>query len=735
MEQQSKTFHLLDERIQRFIWEAGWTDLRDVQEQSIPVIVTGANDVIIAAATAEGKTEAAFYPALTHGLTQAELPLIVYIGPLKALINDQFQRLALLCERLEIPVHPWHGDIGGTVKSRFLKRPEGVLLITPESLEATLCNRGSSIGRIFQQTSFFIIDELHAFIGTERGMQLKSQLHRIEKATGRQIARIGLSATLGDMNAAADFLRPHANTPVQLIVSQGSGRELKVLVKGYQEPLVKRVTEDEGEEPIENTAPGHIVAHLYGVLRGSNNLVFPNSRKNVEWYTHRLSRMCEERGVPNEFWPHHGSLSKEIRSEAEAALKSGERPATGLCTNTLELGIDIGSVKCVVQIGNPPSVASLRQRLGRSGRRKGESATLRGYMVEDEIGPSSPVHTQLRLRTCQATAMISLLGDKWFEPPAGNGKHYSTLIQQLLSFIAQNGGATAAQCYDLFCSKGAPFSGITATEFSDLLRHLGKKKLVTQDSTGLLLHGEIGEKIVNHYSFYAAFATDEEYRIIAGQKELGSIPISMMLVPGQFILFAGRTWRIEAVDDDARTIHVTHAGGGVPPPFDAGTGKVHSAVRQRMRVIYEGKEPITFLDEAANKHLTQGRETYARMELTSRCLTEHGPELILWTWLGDDVNEALATFLRYGTLQAQADGPGISIHKSSLSTESIVTILKRLKETGLPSIDDLLHDAKALRREKWDWALPDHLLRASYTSLNLNLLAAVGWLRNDFNPF
>lgn len=729
MEQQSQAFHLLDERIQRFIWEAGWTELRDAQERAIPAIVAGTTDVIIAAATAEGKTEAAFFPALTHCLGQSELPLIVYIGPLKALINDQFQRLALLCERLEVPVHPWHGDISSTVKSRFLKRPEGVLLITPESLEATLCDRGSSVGSIFRHTSFFIIDELHAFIGTERGMQLRSQLHRIETVLGRQVPRIGLSATLGDMNAAAVFLRQQANRPVQLIVSDGNARELKVLIKGYEEPLSRPDSGTDDDAELEDTSPSMIAEHLYSVLRGSNNLVFPNSRKNVEWYTHKLSSMCESRGVPNEFWPHHGSLSKEIRSEAEAALKSSERPATAICTNTLELGIDIGSVKSVVQIGCPPSVASLRQRLGRSGRRKGEPAILRGYEVEDELGPHSPVHTQLRIRTFQTAAMVSLLAEKWFEPPATNGKHISTLIQQLLSFIAQNGGATAAQCYDLLCSKGAPFDGITTKEFTELLRHLGKKDLIIQDSSGLLLHGDKGERIVNHYSFYAAFATDEEYRIVAGQKILGSIPISMMLTPGQYMLFAGRTWRIEQVDDDSRTIYVVHAGGGVPPPFDSGAGKVHSAIRQRMRLLYEGTEPIPFLDSAANKHLAQGREAYRQMSLSDRYWTEHGTEVMLWTWLGDDVNEALAAILRHGTLQAQSDGLGVTIQKGAMSITALLSTLQRTKEMRTPDIDDLLHDAKALRKEKWDWALPDSLLRTSYASLNLDLRSASRWLQ------
>ncbi|HMN06818.1 MAG TPA: DEAD/DEAH box helicase [Flavobacteriales bacterium] len=729
----SEAFHLLDERIQRFIWEAGWTDLHEIQEQAIPIITRGADDVILAAATAEGKTEAAFFPALTVGLHRPLLPLIIYVGPLKALINDQFQRLSQLCERLDIPVHPWHGDIGSRTKARFLKQPEGVLLITPESLEATLCNRGALVGHIFEHALFFIIDELHAFIGTERGMQLISQLHRIETVLGRKVRRIGLSATLGDMNAAARFMRSESNGAVQVLVSDGTSRELKVLIKGYQEPLAKAIDVNT-ETPVDDIAPSAITEHMYRVLRGSNNLVFPNSRKSVEWYTHRLSSMCKDRGVPNEFWPHHGSLSKEIRLEAEAALKSGEYPATGICTNTLELGIDIGAVKSIAQVGSPPSVASLRQRLGRSGRRKGEPAILWGYQIENEIGPSCPIHTQLRMGTVQTAAMVSLLADKWFEPPVVHGKHCSTLVQQVLSFIAQNGGATASQCYNLFCSKGAPFQSIIPDDFASLLRYLGENDLIIQDKTGVFFHGAKGERIVNHYSFYAAFATDEEYRIITGQKTLGSIPISVMLVPGQFILFAGRTWRITEVEDDSRTIHVVHAGGGVPPPFAGGSGRIHSMIRRRMRVLYEGTEPISFFDSVANQHLSQGRETYSRMLLSNRHWTEHGSELILWTWLGDEVNEALAALLKYGSIPAQSEGAYVSIHRGAMPLITVFDQIRRISDQEIPNTDDLLHNAKGLRREKWDWALPDSLMRQSYASLNLDLPAAHEWLiEHDFS--
>ena len=266
----STAFFQLDPRIQRYIWAEGWESLRDAQELAIPLILSADKDVIVAAATAAGKTEAAFLPALSHLLRNDSVTgLIVYVSPLKALINDQFGRLDKLCEDLSVPVWPWHGDISASIKARFLREPKGVLLITPESIEALLCNRGTSIGVMFSGTAYFVIDELHAFIGSERGKQLQSLMHRIERALGRSVPRIGLSATLGDMQLAAEFLRPGNPAGVAMVVSGAEGVELKILVKGYEEPLVVKVDDEEDEpEPI---TPAQVGMHLFKVLRGSNN--------------------------------------------------------------------------------------------------------------------------------------------------------------------------------------------------------------------------------------------------------------------------------------------------------------------------------------------------------------------------------------------------------------------------------------------------------------------------------
>ncbi|MEO8383622.1 MAG: DEAD/DEAH box helicase [Betaproteobacteria bacterium] len=738
---ESKSFDLLDERIQRWIWNEGWEELRDAQERAIPAILSGTLDVIIAAATAAGKTEAAFFPILTRLLQkQDDSGLVIYISPLKALINDQFGRMERLCEILEIPVWPWHGDIGATVKAKFSKNPTGVLLITPESLEATLCNRGFQVAHHFAGTQYIVVDELHAFIGSERGKQLQSIMHRIETAIGRAVCRIGLSATLGDMRLAAEFLRPRAGEKTLIIESKSDERALKLQIKGYEDVAVAqpiaRVAGDIDRSADSSvgadeaaTVEVAIARHLFSVLRGSNNLVFPNSRNKVEKYTYLLRRMCEEAHVPNEFWPHHGSLSKEIRTDTEAALKSKERPATAICTNTLELGIDIGAVKSIAQIGSPPSVASLRQRLGRSGRRKGEPAILRGYCVEQPLDSRSHPLVLLREGTFESAAMVSLLLDAWFEPPITSGAHLSTLTQQLLSLIAQHGGVSAGESYTTLCANG-PFTNISKDAYVELLKELGRRELIQQESSGALLHGRIGEKMVNHYSFYSAFASEEEFRVIAGSSTLGSLPITTAIQPNDLILFAGKTWRIDSVDETQKTIYVVRHRGGRAPAFGGSGGIVDDVVRQRMKQLYEQSTMPSFLDSTATRFFSEGRATFKRLELSKSTLLRLGADALLFTWHGDRLNEAVAMMLKRGGFAANISGPAVElIGLEKDRTTGMLDYLKDIADGPVPIASELLQSAKNLQREKWDWALPEELLQYSYASLHLDIEGAHQWVK------
>lgn len=712
----SSNFELLHPKIRKWIWDAGWSELRDAQEHAIPVILEGERDVLIAASTASGKTEAAFLPILTALLREQKQSAVLYISPLKALINDQWGRLEGLCEQLDIPVTPWHGDVSDTRKKGFLKVPEGVLLITPESLEAVLMNRGQGLSGLFGGLRYIVIDELHAFIGSERGRQLQSLMHRVETAVKRSIPRIGLSATLGDMHLAAEFLR--AGGGATLINSREAGQELRVLVKGYlsQPPVLSdREFQDQEKsgktvalEDRVNGADRSIGEHLYKTLRGANHLIFPNSRKQVEVFADLLRERCEQDGVPNEFWPHHGSLSKEIREDAEAALKSRTRPTTAVCTTTLELGIDIGTVQSIAQIGAAPSVASLRQRLGRSGRRKGEAAILRAYLVEKEITPQTPLASQLRHELVMTIAQIRLLIDGWYEPPRPEGLHLSTLVQQLLSSLAQYGGLTAKDAWNLLCACG-PFKNLTPQEFADLLRGLAEREVLIQDPRGLLLHGPLGERLIGHYSFYAAFATDEEFRLVSGSRTLGSMPVSRPLEIGSYVIFAGRRWRVQNVDVSKKLIEVTADHAGRAPDFDSvDSGKVHDRVREEMRRVLASNENISFLDKQAHLLLREARETFARYELDRARVIKRGADVCLFFWKGDWVQDTVVLMLKTAGIAAENHGYFVSAYGTTIKG-----LMKACVDLAANPPDEFQLTERVLNmsQHKWDFFLARKITR------------------------
>ncbi|MCF5903246.1 DEAD/DEAH box helicase [Aeromonas veronii] len=703
------------------MWQKGWTSLRDAQEWAIPALLGADRDVIIAAATAAGKTEAAFLPIFTVLLNSPEPATVLYISPLKALINDQWGRLNELCDSLEIPVIGWHGDIAYSKKQKFLKSPNGVLLITPESLEALFVNRGSSIPGMMANIKYIVIDELHAFIGFERGKQIQSLMHRVELAIGRQVPRVGLSATLGDMSLAAKFLRPSLPESVQIIESKDGGQEHKVLIKGYIEGKTEPDEERDEDDP---SSPYVAISNdLYRALRGSNNLVFPNSRSNVEKYTDRLRRLCEQDRVPNQFWAHHGSLSKTYREETEQALKSGDVPATAICTSTLELGIDIGSVKSICQIGRPPAVSSLRQRLGRSGRRKGESAILRGYIIERELSPKTSISDSLREDLIQTIAMVRLLISGWFEPPLAGGLHASTLVQQILSVISERGGIMARDLWHGLLSPGAPFEGFTPDDFIGLLRQMGGLKLIQQDSSGLLLHGEVGEKLVNNHEFYASFVSDEEYRLICASTQVGLIPISRPLITGQKIIFAGRRWQVLEVNEKKKFILVAPSKGGTPPVFDNCLASVHERVRGEMRNVLAGGFDVPFLDTRAKELLSEARENFKRFDLDSTTLIEVGNNSVqLFPWSSDIAHDAFVLLMKKNNIDAVNEGIYILIN---CSKEKMLNVIVSINDSHVLSTD-LLDGVRNLNREKWDWALPDRILRKSFSSLRLDLEGALG---------
>ena len=708
----SVAFERLARPIQRWVWDQRWTSLRDIQERAVAPILEG-HDVVLASATASGKTEAAFLPILTRVADEVETSLkVLCVSPLKALINDQMRRLEPMLELLNAPVTRWHGDAEQGKKLRLLRDPRGLLLITPESIEALMVNRGTAIAGLFAELDYVVVDELHSFIGNERGCQLQSLLHRIEAAIGRRVPRVGLSATLGDMTLACEFLRPDAEEAnVVLVESTAARRDVRLQIRGYE-----GVESDDGSDDEPDAFP--LLDDLLGAVREGTHIVFTNRRAEVERYTDLTRRAAERVGCSVELLAHHGNLSKDVREQAEQALRTSSR-ATIFSTTSLELGIDVGAVESIAQIGPPPSVASLRQRLGRSGRAAGEPSIIRLFIEEFDLGPDPAPQDQLREGLLQAIAMVELLIDGWNEPPPHNALHLSTLVQQTLSLAAQYGGFKAQDAWRLLCAQG-PFGSVSTDQFGRLLRCMAAHDLIVQDHDGTIVLGLAGERLVSHYEFYAAFTSPEEYRLVADGRTLGTLPIIVPLISGQFLIFAGQRWEILHVDDRRKVVELAAAPGGKPPSFSGqSSALVHERVRLKMRSLLETSEVPRYLDNRAKDYLRDARAAYAALRLRELSILQHRDETIIFPWTGDRATHTILLALDRAGLDPAIDKLSIAVRESSRSA------VTRALETTFSDASLTAHELAAAARnketEKYHCYLDEKLLTHEYAAARVDL--------------
>ena len=689
---------MLHASVQKWIWKQGWTSLRDIQENSIPVVLRGDSDVIISASTAGGKTEAAFLPILSKIITDPGSGYdVLYVSPLKALINDQTRRLQDMTAGINVEVTPWHGDVAASRKAKSLKNPSGILVITPESLESFLINRSTSVKIAFGRLKYIVIDELHAFIGNERGKQLQSLLSRIELITGVKAPRIAMSATFSNYDKVKSFLRPDESYPC-VIPNQGeSNHETMILIKEYI-PYKDRDIEQE------------ISQEIFSKLRGSNNLAFTNSRVAAETYAVMLGDMCEEANVPNEFRVHHGSLSKVERESVEQELQKGATPVTALCTSTLELGVDIGKVKSIAQIGVANAVSGLRQRLGRSGRRN-EPSILRVLSVEhpEDAGYSYDLRTNL----VQNIAVIELLREKEYEEPVVNKTHLSTLIQQILSLVASFSGFYPKEGWEILCNRGA-FRNITPKIFLDLLKCLGQKGILSQLNTGQIIVGKEGERLLRKLDFYTAFVAPVDYDVINNDdsKRIGMIQ-KIPEVKSQIIL-AGKRWNVERVDEKTKNIYVTRIKTGGAISFASDVPEIDEIITNKMRNIYLSDDIYPYLDIASDTHaeLIKAREYFKEKELDVKSYEGQ----TLFTWAGAKVNRTVALMCRL-LLEKNLDYNHLMIH--GISPKDISYILSQPKVGG----DELAALVPRFEKEKqkYDHFLSDELLNHEFANTYLDV--------------
>lgn len=729
-------YERLHPAIRKWIRDQGWEELREVQARAIFFVLDTESDILISATTAAGKTEAAFLPILTSIAGRSDAGFgAVYISPLKALINDQFRRLDELCERMEISVVRWHGDAPQAGKKKAFARPEGVALITPESVEAMLTRRPGDARRLFGAAQFIIVDELHAFLQGPRGLHVASLLRRIDSMAKNPARRIGLSATIGDLRQAASWLRPGAPDRVEILDAKSDAPELRLQVRGYVEPPD---LDDPDRAEAEAAAGGEvhialdaIANHLFATLRGSNNLVFGGSRRTVEAAADRLRRRCEAGAVPNEFFPHHGSLSKTLREELEDRLKVSSLPTTAVCTSTLELGVDIGSVTSVAQIGAPRSLASLRQRLGRTGRRRGTPSILRIYVREPHIGGKSGMLDRLHLPTVRSVAAIRLLLEGFVEPSTPSPEVLSTLIHQILSVITERGGIRPESLHRLLCGAG-PFDAVGTGDFATLLRHLGTPDvgLLEQSPDGTLMLGEAGERIVQSRSFFAVFESTEEWRLVSGGHQLGTLPISFPVHEESLVVFAGRRWLVQSVDDRTKTLQVVPHPGGVVPRFERGSIEpVHDRLAAEMHAVYVADDVPAWLDAKAAELLGEGRKIFRSLKLDSTSLLEEERDLHVFLWKGSQTTAVVGAAFAMAGYAAEPHDFGVTLPKTT--SAQATSVLGKLSTMGSLIPDDVAAFVENIRVGKFAEFAPEALLRGQWARQNAPIIERIPAIARD----
>jgi ATP-dependent Lhr-like helicase len=650
----------------------------------------------------------------------------LYISPLKALINDQFRRLEDLCAHAEIPVHRWHGDVSATDKARLRRSPGGVLLITPESLESQFVNYDRFLRRIYAGLRFVVIDELHAFLDSVRGIHLRSLLARLRIAVEVSPRMFGLSATLGDFGPVRSFLCPEAPETVKVIEDTDQQKELRVGLKAYID--VSEPGEGHGLES--ERAPGPIYSGAAGLsaiaqdvaqrFSEGSNLVFCNSRRQTELLADKLRQIAEqEHWRRNPFLLHHGSLSRDLREDTERELKSGH-PVTAICTSTLEMGIDIGSIRAVGQVGPTWSVSSLVQRLGRSGRRDGEAQALRLYTIDDPLNRHSSLTQRLYPELIRAIALLELHRERWLEPPENDRFHFSTCVHQIFSICRQTGGTLAARLHDVLCQRGA-FRKIEPGQFAALLRSLAAHDLIEQIPTGELILAPAGERIVESYEFYAAFASQIEFRVEYDGQQIGLLAQDCIPAVGEFLLFAGRRWRVDMIDHGSKLVAVTPAKGWKQPRFNGGIGGLHAAVMQRMRRILSEDSGYPYLNTTAMQLLAEARQTFACSGLLRGNLIA-GPGVIEWyPWNGSRVLLTLELCAKADGIKTERDI--LCLRYREISPAEFATHKTKLAggEFTLEQIVMLYTD---LQRDRFDEYVPPALLQTACISEMLDLAGA-----------
>ncbi len=755
----SSIFYRYAPFIREYIYKSGWNDLRGIQVKASELIFDTDRNVLISSSTASGKTEAAFFPILT--VLSEKKPRsfgVLYIAPLKSLINDQYSRMEKLLDMSGIPVFHWHGDVAASKKIKALSEPGGILQITPESFESMLINRPNDIVRLFSDLQFVILDEIHTLTGSDRGNQIICQLSRLQRLIGHCPRRIGLSATIGDIETAANWLGAGTDRPTETInvttgkptwklgmehfyiqnplIDQGEDDPYKVSgLTGENDGMNGEIDEsgedggsgnssnggrnDADDDNSAKTAmldPGY--EYVYSCTKNKKCIIFSNSREETEYVTATLRQIADKRGEPDVFMIHHGNLSASIREEAELKMKDDELKTVTCATVTLELGIDIGKLERVVQMGSPNTVSSMLQRLGRSGRRGNPPELMMVFREENPL-PNTPLPQLIPWELLKAIAIVQLyLEERFIEPPYTKKMPLSLLFQQTLSVLLSSGELSPRQLAQRVLTL-PPFYEVPAEDYKALLQSMVKDDYLELTEEKGLIVGLKGERLSSSFKFYAVFKDSEDFNVRSGSDEIGTIT-SPPPVGDRFAL-AGKVWQVDELDIKRKLIYVHQVKGKMEIAWPGEYGEVHTRILEKMKEILLSDCDYPYLKPNAKKRLEVARSVARHTGMLERSIVSLGGyTYCFFPWLGTKSFRTLRKYLvknaaKYRLSGMEFDGCYYMTFKLEgvSDSELIKGMCESIQNEGIDCAS-LVSASEAPVFEKYDDRIPPELLRKAY---------------------
>ena len=696
------TFARFPPRLQEaIVSRLGWTSLRPVQELAGEAILDGKNAVVLAP-TAGGKTEASMFPALANLVEHEPDGVgVIYLAPIKALLNNQEDRIGNYAEMVGLKRFVWHGDVGDSAKRKFVKEPAEILMTTPESLEVMLVSPRSPVARLFKDLRLIVIDEVHALAGTDRGAHLMSVIERLAPSSKNDIQRVGLSATVGNPDQILAWLK-------------GSSKRDGVVVDPPKNPAKRDLFIGlyESVKSLADEAASRAVS--------KKSLFFCQSRALTETVAERM------RGREVDIFVHHSSVSLEERKAAEDRFAHGTNACIA-CTSTLELGIDVGDLDLVFQANAPSTVSSFMQRMGRTGRRAGTTANTT-FLCED---PEAVL---------QAVALIELAREGWVERVARQERCWPVLVHQLLALTLQHGAISAERCWEQL-SRVPDFKSITRPEFDTVIEHMKKEEFLFE-SGGLLSMGTKAEKRFGKKNFlelYAVFSSPVLYRVVThAKRDVGSLEqdfVDRLVEQMSSFLLGGRAWTVDRVSHEDREVVVREAPGGVKPSW-GGYIPQHLGfdLCQKMKRVLTVTTRYPYVDEPGTKHIEEKRGDLGDLlRRSGHAVQIDGSTAYWWTFAGGRVNHTL----KYGFEVAEgwkvvADNFQLRIEGDGIGHESVRKAIGKMSSPEFWDAPDtrraVLARLPGYRLSKFQDCLPELFALEVVERYLLDVEGTVRWL-------